>query len=105
MIYHRKSLTGDVPQKIKDIRQEVDDKLKRANGVIAVAGNIIRDRRVQAQKDEKAFLKATRDHFKTQNNPTTVTKKLFTPINQSLYDATRTWTTRMEPCRLYGHSQ
>lgn len=55
-------LTGDVPQKIKDIRQEADDKLiiKGLNGVITVAGNIVRDRRVQAQKDEKASSKQLR---------------------------------------------
>jgi hypothetical protein len=73
-------LTDDIPQKIKKIRQEADDKLiiKGLNRVITVAGNIVRDRRVQAQKDEKASSKQLR------SQDPTVTKKLFTLINQSI---------------------
>jgi hypothetical protein len=94
-------------KKIKDKRrQEADDKLKRAKKAITVAENkaknALRDRGVQARKDEKArlaFLKANsglvgveipdsmwvpiRD---PQKNPTAAEKEALR-ANQSLYDA------------------
>jgi DDE superfamily endonuclease len=96
-------LARDALQKIKDKRrQEADDKLKRAKKAITVAENkaknALRDRGVQARKDEKArlaFLKANsglvgveipdsmwvpiRD---PQKNPTAAEKKLSAPINR-----------------------
>ncbi|KAN0074286.1 hypothetical protein V8E54_008223, partial [Elaphomyces granulatus] len=100
-------LARDALQKIKDKRrQEADDKLKRAKKAITVAENkaknALRDRGVQARKDEKArqaFIKAIsglvgieipdsmwvpiRD---PQKNPTAAEEEALR-ANQSLYEA------------------
>ena len=127
--FHNSILARDALQKIKDKRrQEADDRLKRAKRVITVAENkaknALRERGVQARKDEKArqvVLKQTRDllasksliqcgfRFETlKKTQLPQRKKPFKPIIRC--PRPRTCTTRMEresvrgPYGLYDYS-